>query len=99
MLLAYIELKQHASAEEEMNLLDLRRTPKKKWILFWMWPQISWRGCYALTLLKVQEFVVGLASRIKSILDATDEMDRNELLQYVGLVFVKACDCIKRIVV
>lgn len=30
MLLAYIELKQHASAEEEMNLLDLRRTPKKK---------------------------------------------------------------------
>lgn len=47
----------------------------------------------------MQDFVVGLGSWVEGILDAIDKTERNELLQDVGLVLLKACARIERIIV
>ncbi len=54
-------------------------------------------GRYVISLLNVQEFLVGLVSWVEKIINEADEVKQNELWCDVGLVFILAYECINTI--
>ncbi len=49
-------------------------------------------GHYAVALSSVQEFLVGLASWVDTLLNEVDESDQDALQHDIALVYVTACE-------
>jgi hypothetical protein len=49
-------------------------------------------GLYIVSISSVQEFLSGLATWMDALIEEADDVDQNNLRQYIGLVYVMACD-------
>jgi hypothetical protein len=54
-------------------------------------------GCYAVPLSSVREFISGLSSWVDSIVDETNEGQRNELFNDIASIYVTACNHISKL--